>query len=184
VTTPAHYEDWPALQAGADHGVTWDKAQELYGAPIRPDTDADHPIRQQGLAALRLLRASIRSRYRMSQADLLRRPTPALAALFGSDVILTRAVLIPVPDSSPKRFVPVAHIGPDGFVLLTHEQSQRSLAGQQDEPPGGFGAAGVFGTLDRGARNVNKVLSHPTTRAVAGVLTLGALVKTAFDLVR
>lgn len=178
----ARFEEWPALRDG-EGGVTWEEAQKLYGTPLRPDQDADSPVYKQGLAALRLLRASVLGRYGMTQAQLLRGADPALQALFSHNVILTRAVLLPVPGSSPRKFIPVSHIGPEGYVLLTLAQSQESMQGQrqQADPPGGFAPPGFLRKLDGAARAVNQGLSHPAVRATGGILSLGLLMKAAIN---
>ena len=165
-------DTWSVFSRGK--GLGEEKIESLYGNKLSSTSNA--PRAQEGIAAVKALRTYLAANvYEGSDRAL----QAAFPPLYKPAMLRQRAVLLKAPLGG---YYPVAHVGPDGFVLLTEQQARDSVRGRSSQvsPPGGFGG-GTGTDFEEYAIQVTQALSHPTPRAIltllGAVATIAAFVK-------
>lgn len=155
-------------------GLPEDKLQALYGPKL--SQTSDNPIVDEAKQAASALRTYLQSSQYEGSSKALQAAFPPI---FKKWMIRERALLLQAPLGG---YVPVAAVGPDGFLLLTWDMAQDSMLGRESQapPPGGFVGGGALGTLNDVANTVTNAISHPVPRALltalGAVATVGAFV--------
>ena len=158
-------EQWGVFQRG--WGLTMERVVKLYGKPIGPATGGKSEIFKRAVAAQKAATALLEARFGDRKTAMGFAPR-----IYGSRLVTERALLVKNGDAG---FVPIAHVGPEGFeLLMTEDQMLRGTGGRkyQDPPPGGFAKKGVGAVgqyVVKGAEQINKVIQHPVPRAVLGL---------------
>lgn len=179
---------WSLFGKTTQDGLSLDQIGEIYGPAPENKSGKQGPIRSQGLSAL----ADLQNIAAKEFGSVEEAKKSNLPQLFSMRQIRQRAVLLPTGDyrkMPPKtwRWVPVAHIGPGGYRLLSSTEAIASMDGNADNapPPGDFQQEGAVGQAQEVslavADKVTSTLEHPVSRATLGALGVVGL---AFSLWR